>query len=203
MLRNARQDAKMRQVCMTNSATCTEYFLRKHVFVWHIQGSQRKSFASGVFLSEKTSKRQGYPLRCLVFWFKMGIYKGYPSWLAFLNSGRDKFKGYPLRCSVFWFKMGIYKGYPWWFAFLNSGRDIIQRISFASLRFGTQAGWIRQGILYVFSVRSWQTVIEIDYFCFFWSVCRHICAHETVFLYDLDACFQSLSQICCSFLISS
>ena len=127
MLRNARQDAKMRQVCMTNSAKCTEYFLRRHVFVWHIQGSQRKSFASGVFLSEKTSKRQGYPLRCLVFWFKMGIYKGYPLW----------------------------------FAFLNSGRDIIQRISFASPRFGTQAGWIRQGILYVVSVRSWQTVIEM------------------------------------------
>ena len=123
----------MQQFCRTNVAKYVGYSLRRHVFVWHIQGSQRKSFASGAFLSEKTSDRQEYPLRCLVFWLKMGICKGYPLW-----------------CLIFWFKIGICKGYPLWFAFLNSGRGIIQRISFASPCFGTQARWIRQGILYVF-----------------------------------------------------
>ena len=55
-----------------------------------------------------------------------------------------------------------------------------------------------------FLVRSWQTVIEIvDDSFFLWSVCRYICANETVFLYDLDACFRSFSQICGSFPISS
>ena len=183
MLRNARQDAKMRQVCMTNLAKCTEYCVRRHVFVLHIQGSQRKSFASGVFLSEKTSKRQGYPLRCLVFWFKMGIYKGYPLWFAFLNSGRDKFKGY-----------------PWWFAFLNSGRDIIQRISFASPRFGTQAGWIRQGIRYVVSVRSWQTVIEIGDISVFSDQFADIFAHTKRFFFMI---WMLVSKVCHRFVVVS